>query len=144
MLRQNEEICNAIGNTFFRWSRAAAGTACAGLGGNPAGLLAEAGFRYGRTTANLADVTANENPLALASSCHFHNWQFWKIFEEAKKTGVFYFWGHSYEMMEYPPLWDRFEQKIKALSEDPEVEWVDVIDLPDLLHKNQTAPGTVS
>ena len=107
-------------------------------------LLAEAGFRYGRTTANLADVTSNENPLALASSCHFHNWQFWKIFEEAKKTGVFYFWGHSYEMMEYPPLWERFEQKIKALSEDPEVEWVDVIDLPDLLRRNQSAPGTLS
>ena len=41
-------------------------------------------------------------------------------------------------------LWDRFEQKIKTLSEDPEVEWVDVIDLPDLLRKNQSAPGAVS
>ena len=27
--------------------------------------------------------------------------------------------------------------KIKALSEDPEVEWVDVADLPDLLRKAQ-------
>ena len=41
-------------------------------------------------------------------------------------------------------LWDHFEQKIKALSEDPEVEWVDVIDLSDLLGKNQSAPGAVS
>ena len=107
-------------------------------------LLAEAGFRYGRTTENLTDVTANGNPLALHSSCHFHNWQFWRIFDEAKKTGVFYFWGHSYELMDSPKLWERFEQKIKALSEDPEVEWVDVIDLPDLLRKKQPAPDMLS
>ena len=92
-------------------------------------LLAEAGFRYGRTTANLADVTSNENPLALASSCHFHNWQFWKIFEEAKKTGVFYFWGHSYEMMDSPGMWQQLEDKIAWISRDPEAEWADVIDI---------------
>ena len=58
-------------------------------------LLAEAGFRYGRTVENLADVTANDNPLALHSSCHFLDWRFWQRFDEAKATGVFYFWGHS-------------------------------------------------
>ena len=47
-------------------------------------------------------------------------------------------------MMEYPPLWERFEQKIKVLSEDPEVEWVDVIDLPNLLRKKQPASGMLS
>ena len=129
---------------FFQTGPCCSRNSLCRFGGNPAGLLAEAGFRYGRTTANLSDVTSNDNPLALASSCHFLNWQFWKIFEEAKKTGVFYFWGHSYEMMEYPPLWERFEQKIRALSEDPEVEWVDVIDLPDLLRKNQSAPEALS
>ena len=40
-----------------------------------------------------------------------------------------------------PTLWERFELKIKALSEDPEVEWVDVIDLPGLLRKEQPRPG---
>ena len=96
--------------------------------------MAEAGFKYGRTTTYLPDVTANENPLALSSSSHFLNPLFWKIFDEAKKTGVFYFWGHSCEMMDFSTLWDRFEQKIKALSEAPEVEWVDVSDLVPLLH----------
>ena len=105
-------------------------------------LLAGAGFRYGRTTTCLPDVTANENPLALSSNCHFLNPLFWKIFDDAKKTGVFYFWGHSYEMMDFSTLWERFEAKIKVLSEDPEVEWVDVIDLPGLLRKKGTCPGS--
>ena len=97
-------------------------------------LLSEAGFRYGRTTENTADVTCCQQPLALASNCHFLNRNFWQIFEEAKKTGVFYFWGHSYEMMDCPQIWERFELAIRLLSEDPEVEWVDVIDLVPLLH----------
>ena len=97
-------------------------------------LLSEAGFRYGRTVENRSDVTCCPQPLALASSCHFLNRNFWQIFEEAKKTGVFYFWGHSYEMMDCPQIWERFELAIRLLSEDPEVEWVDVIDLVPLLH----------
>ena len=97
-------------------------------------LLTEAGFRYGRTTANTDDVSHCDNPLALASNCHFFNRNFWNIFEAAKKTGVFYFWGHSYEMMDCPQIWERFELAIKTLSEDPDVEWVDVIDLVPLLH----------
>jgi len=97
--------------------------------------LAEAGFLYGRTTENTADVTDCGNPLALKSNCHFLNSGFWRIFEEAKKTGVFYFWGHSYEMMDCPQIWERFELAIKLLSEDPDVEWVDVIDLVPLLKK---------
>ncbi|MBO4632893.1 MAG: polysaccharide deacetylase family protein [Lentisphaeria bacterium] len=95
-------------------------------------LLAEAGFRYGRTVENTSDVTLCDNPLALASNCHFLDSNFWRKFQEAKKTGVFYFWGHSYEMMEYDKLWERFEQVIKLISEDPDVEWVDVIDLVPL------------
>ena len=96
-------------------------------------LLAEAGFAYGRTVGNTSDLRTNKNMMVLDSSCHFHNPMFWKIFEDAKDSGVFYFWGHSYEMMEYPTLWERFEEKIKLLSEDPEVEWVDVVDIVEIL-----------
>lgn len=42
---------------------------------------------------------------------------------------MFYFWGHSYEMMDDPKLWDEFESKIAFLSQDPRTEWVDVRDL---------------
>ena len=95
-------------------------------------MLVDAGFAYGRTTGNVADVTACTNPIALDSNCHFMNRNFWKIFEEAKPTGVFYFWGHSYELMDCPQFWERFDLMIKTLSEDPDVEWVDVIDLVPL------------
>jgi len=45
---------------------------------------------------------------------------------------IFYFWGHSYELMDCPQFWERFDLMIKTLSEDPDVEWVDVIDLVPL------------
>ena len=97
-------------------------------------MLADAGFRYGRTVENTNDVTANSEPLAMAANCHFLDPLFWGIFDRAKETGVFYFWGHSYEMMDFDTLWERFEAGSKALSEDPEVEWVDVIDLVPRCH----------
>lgn len=34
--------------------------------------------------------------------------------------------------MDVPQLWKNYEMKIKALSEDSEVEWVDVVDLVPL------------
>lgn len=97
-------------------------------------LLADAGFLYGRTTENTDNVIGCKTPLALASSCHFLNPRFWQIFTEAKKTGIFYFWGHSYELMDSPQLWARFELAIKILSESPDVEWIDVIDIVPLIH----------
>ena len=93
--------------------------------------LRDAGFRYGRTTANVSgDASKCEDPLRLASNCHFMAPDFWAKFDEIKKTGgVFYFWGHSYEMMDCEGLWDQLEGKIAAISEDPEVQWIDVIDI---------------
>ena len=35
-------------------------------------------------------------------------------------------------MMDCPQIWERFELAIRTLSEDPDVEWVDVIDLVPL------------
>lgn len=96
-------------------------------------LLAEAGFLYGRTTEITDNVLNCTNPLALASSCHFLNPNFWKIFSETEQNGVFYFWGHSYEMMDCPQLWERFELTIKMLSEHPDVQWIDVIDIVPML-----------
>ena len=95
-----------------------------------ADALSEAGFEYGRTTANTDNVLAYEHPMLLNSSCHFLNRNFHSLFDKAKaENGVFYFWGHTYEMMDCQGMWDFMEQKIKSLSEDPEVEWIDVIDI---------------
>ena len=96
-------------------------------------LLKEAGFAYGRTTVNTDDVTACPEPLTLNSSCRFYDEKFITKYQQAKETtGVFYFWGHSYEMMDCAGLWDQLEQKIRYITEDPDAEWVDVIDLVPL------------
>ena len=92
-------------------------------------LMREAGFAYGRTTLYTEDVSAYTDPMQLHSSTHFQRGDFWAAFEKARPSGVFYFWGHSYEMADDPALWQAYEDKLRRLSEDPEVEWVNVIDL---------------
>lgn len=94
-------------------------------------LLREAGFAYGRTTRYADDVCAYDDPMALASNCHYQDGQFLQKYEKAKAAGCrfFYFWGHSYEMYEYDELWDQLEQKIRYISEDPEAEWANVVDI---------------
>jgi len=67
--------------------------------------------------------------MALCPSCHFQDPDFWDRFEAAKKTGIFYFWGHSYETFDYDKLWEQFEFKIARITADPETEWIDVIDI---------------
>lgn len=93
--------------------------------------IRDAGFRYGRTTLNIeGDASKFTEPLCLAANCHFLDRDFWKKFDAVKKTGgTFYFWGHSYEMLDSEGLWGQLEGKIAALSADPEVEWIDVIDI---------------
>lgn len=93
-------------------------------------LLQENGFLYGRTTKYTDNVGCTDAPLQLHSSCHFMDRGFVDKFNAAKaQNGIFYFWGHSYEMMDCEGLWDQFEQKMILLSEDPEVRWIDVIDI---------------
>ena len=92
-------------------------------------ILREEGFAYGRTTRNVDSVIPCEEPMALPSNCHFLNPDFDRIREKAKKTGVFYFWGHSYEMKDDPRLRERYESIIRDISADPEARWVDVVDL---------------
>ena len=104
---------------------------CGGVTDEAIEVLKENGFAYARTTKYTDDVTKNTNPYRLDSNCHFKDLKFWSKFQEAKANGVgaFYFWGHSYEMMDSPGLWQQLEDKIAALSADPDVVWVDVVDL---------------
>ena len=94
--------------------------------------LRAAGFAYGRTTVNVDFVTECEDAMALHSNCHFMNTGFYERYEKAKECGVFYFWGHSYEMLEYDKLWEQFELKLKYISEDPDAEWANVADIAPL------------
>ena len=95
-------------------------------------LMHEAGFAYGRTVENVESILPCQDFLQLSCNCHFQNPDFWNIFEKARPSGVFYFWGHSYEMMEDPVLWAEYEDKLRRLNDDPEVEWINVIDLVSL------------
>lgn len=103
--------------------------------------LREVGFAYGRTTQNTWDVTDCAEPLALASSCHFKAPDFWARYKAAKETGVFYFWGHSYELFRDQEMWNLFDEMISYIASDSDVEWVNVVDIPALLKPKSQVPG---
>lgn len=96
--------------------------------------LHDAGFAYGRTTANAPDVTKCSDVMLLPSNCHFQDNLFYSLYETAKASGVevFYFWGHSYEMFEYDKLWEQYELKLQYISNDPDAEWANVVDIVPL------------
>jgi peptidoglycan/xylan/chitin deacetylase (PgdA/CDA1 family) len=96
--------------------------------------LKDAGFAYGRTTENTDDVPASfrDDPLRLRSSCHALAADFWRRFQRAAETtGVFYFWGHAFEMADSESSWAYFEERLARLCATPGVEWVNVVDLAD-------------
>ncbi len=98
--------------------------------------LREAGFAYGRTTRYTDDFLGdNPEPMALKSNAHYLDTRaFWTRYKTAKANGgVFYFWGHSYEMMEYEALWKLVEDAIAYISADPDAEWVTVEEAAKLL-----------
>ena len=93
--------------------------------------MLEAGFVYGRTTKNVLQVMPPEHPMIFHSSCHFRNENFMEILERSKEFGVFYFWGHSYELHDDPARIADLEAKYAAINAIEGVQWVDVVDLFD-------------
>ncbi len=90
--------------------------------------IRDAGHVYARTTENVTFPFPPADPMLFHPNCHFKNDKFWDIYQKAKPGGVFYFWGHSYEIMNESE-WQAFEHQIAKLSADPDVEWAN---LPDL------------
>jgi peptidoglycan/xylan/chitin deacetylase (PgdA/CDA1 family) len=90
--------------------------------------IRESGHLYARTVRNVDTPFPPEDPMAFHPSCHFMAPDFLARYEKAKASGVFYFWGHSYEIIS-ESMWQDFESKIKYISDDPESVWADVIDL---------------
>ena len=93
-------------------------------------LVAEVGQIYARTCVNVANCYPPANPMAFHPNCHFLAPDFWERFEASKAANdpVFYFWGHSFEIMDEAG-WAEFDAQIARLTADPETEWVD---LPEL------------
>jgi len=91
-------------------------------------LVREAGHIYARTAMSCDCPWPPENAMAFHPSCHFLAPDFWPRYEQAKKRGVFYFWGHSYEMTG-DAMWIDFEKIIERISADRESCWGEVADL---------------
>jgi peptidoglycan/xylan/chitin deacetylase (PgdA/CDA1 family) len=86
----------------------------------------EAGHLYGRTAGPQPQSFPPEDPMAFGPTCHFLSPDFWTAYDRVKAAdGVFYFWGHSYEMMDESD-WTAFEQKISRISRDPMATWIDL------------------
>ena len=102
---------------------------CSGNTPETCDLLRENGFAYARVVGNTDDVTSFSDPMLLTPNCHFQAPDFYERYEKAKATGVFYFWGHSYEMLDSEGLLGQLEHKIAWISNDPDAEWADVIDI---------------
>jgi peptidoglycan-N-acetylglucosamine deacetylase len=91
-------------------------------------LVRQAGHMYARTTQSVDYPFPPENPMAFHPCCHFLAPDLWPRYENAKKRGVFYFWGHSYEMVT-EAMWAAFEKMIERITSDPGSCWGDVADL---------------
>ena len=95
-----------------------------------AAVVRDAGHVYARTCVNRTPCYPPDDPMLFAADCHFAVPDFWERFERAKATSspVFYFWGHSYELVTEDD-WRAFAEKLKRLNEDPDTEWADIPDL---------------
>jgi hypothetical protein len=91
-------------------------------------VLRETGHLYARTTKNEAQCFPPADAMAFHPTCKFNTPEFMELYEQAKTSGVFYFWGHSYEMIN-KEMWQDFESKVEFISNDTGSIWVDVIDL---------------
>jgi peptidoglycan/xylan/chitin deacetylase (PgdA/CDA1 family) len=93
-------------------------------------IVREAGHVYARTAANATPCFPPADPMFFAPDCHFATPDFWDRYERAKSIGspVFYFWGHSYEMITDQD-WQEFSSKIDRLNADPDAVWADLTEL---------------
>lgn len=91
-------------------------------------LVRQAGHIYARTTGSVDYPFPPGDAMAFHPCCHFLAPDLWSRYERAKQHGVFYFWGHSYEMI-MDEMWIAFEQAIARISADPEACWGEVADL---------------
>ncbi|BBO87862.1 hypothetical protein DSCOOX_10420 [Desulfosarcina ovata subsp. ovata] len=99
---------------------------------NPAvmALVRKAGHLYARTVDSTADAFSPADPMAFHPSCHFLAPDFWQRYDEAKRCGVFYFWGHSFELAD-EAMWQALDAVLARISADPDSRWGNLPDLFD-------------
>ena len=90
----------------------------------------EAGHVYARTTRVAESGVGTADAMAIAPSCHFLAPDFWQRLDKARSSGVFWFWGHSYELVD-EAMWTAFEASLARLCAEPGAQWCDPGDLWD-------------
>ncbi|MEZ5584952.1 MAG: polysaccharide deacetylase family protein [Candidatus Competibacteraceae bacterium] len=89
-------------------------------------VIRAAGHVYARTVAEVEPVFPPIDVLEFGVNCRFADSAFWAGYERAKASnGVFFFWGHSYELVN-ETMWADLEDKIAGISADPAAEWVNL------------------
>ncbi len=99
--------------------------------GAVAQAVRDAGHVYARTTRAAEAGVDAADAMAVAPSCHFLAPDFWQRFERARPHGVFWFWGHSYELVD-EAMWAAFEASLVRLCAEPGARWCDPTDLFDM------------
>ncbi len=85
-----------------------------------------AGHCYARTVSELDPVFPPADPLEFGAHCRFADPEFWNRYQSVRMAnGVFFFWGHSYELIS-EAMWADLEEKIARISADPDAEWVNL------------------
>ncbi|MBL0149513.1 MAG: polysaccharide deacetylase family protein [Ideonella sp.] len=90
----------------------------------------DAGHAYARSTHSAPAGVDTIDAMAAAPSCHFLAPDFWQRFDRARPTGVFWFWGHSHELVD-EAMWTAFEASLARLCAEPGAQWCDPTELFD-------------
>ncbi|HCM1552928.1 polysaccharide deacetylase family protein [Vibrio parahaemolyticus] len=91
-------------------------------------IVEQCGHTYARTTERKNSVKFGDEKFLAKPSCHFLDEDFWQLYEQSKEQGVFYFWGHSYEIAT-EEMWEELEDKIKRITLDAESQWDSVFNV---------------
>lgn len=89
-------------------------------------MVRSAGYLWARSGAETDDVFPPSDPLEFIPSCHFLSESFWGKFNHSKdQNGIFYFWGHSCELVT-EEMWRKLEEAIAKIASEPNMEWCNV------------------
>ena len=86
-------------------------------------MVRTAGYKWARGNRRHEYALPPGDPFEFHPSCHFLDHDFWNRYDRMKLVdGVFFFWGHSYELAG-ADMWHDIEEKIRGISLDPGAEW---------------------
>lgn len=78
-----------------------------------------AGFVYARGIEGNISPQPASDPFQFSPNVHFLDEHFWEKYQNVKSRGeeVFYFWGHSYELLN-DAMWEDFVRKLETFAKD--------------------------